>query len=74
MTPGVIRTIAVLGSSLLSVAVVGAIFLMLGITDETLRITFVALLAAGTSLEISRRLSDRYAGEAAPGQKATTPD
>ncbi|XOV89835.1 MAG: hypothetical protein ACFHX7_08095 [Pseudomonadota bacterium] len=69
-----IRTIAVLGSSLLSVAVVGAIFLMLGITDETLRTTFVALLAAGTSLEISRRLTDRYAGDSAPGQKATTPD
>lgn len=60
MSTKVIRAISIIVSSLLAVGIVGAISLIIGADDEALKVTFIALLASGFSLDIYLRLSAKY--------------
>lgn len=60
MNTKVIRTIAIVVSSLLAVGIVEGIFLLMGTGDNALKETFIALLASGFSLDIYLRLSAKF--------------
>jgi hypothetical protein len=69
MSHNVIKTISVIGSALFSVAVVGVIFMIFDTHDETLRVTLVAMVAAGTSLSIFTQLNKRFGDTTRSGQQ-----
>ncbi len=62
MNNGTIRAIAVVAATLLSIVVVNVIYMIFGMTDQSLAITLVAMLSSIFALDISRRLERKYTG------------
>jgi len=60
MTPNIIKIVSIVGAALFAVAVVGVVFLVIGVDNPTLHVTLVALFAAGTSVGFYQRLTKRY--------------
>ena len=72
MTPNVVKTVSIIGAALFSVAVVGVIFLVIGVDNPTLHVTLVALFAAWTSIDFYQRLTKRYGDSPGKTEESTS--
>jgi hypothetical protein len=67
MSPNVIKTISIIGAALFAVAVVGIATLVIGVEDQSLYITLVALISSGSAVDFYQRLSRRYPNDGEAG-------
>ena len=63
MTSNIMRAIAIIAASLFATGIVSLIFKLTGANDQALKMTFIAMLSAGFSLDIYLRLAARYPGQ-----------